>query len=73
MLKLFMRVACWILNATNTHTHTSCVILFAFPLQQWLHERACMLLYTYIASLLFITFSFVHDIFSSFSNLNILT
>jgi hypothetical protein len=33
-----MRFACWIPNATNTHSEY--VILIAFPLQQWLHERA---------------------------------
>jgi len=40
-------------NATNTHTHSEYVILIAFPLQQWLHERASMFLYTkeYIACL----------------------
>jgi hypothetical protein len=26
---------------THTHTHTSCVILNAFPLEQWLHEGGC--------------------------------
>ena len=26
-----------------TDTHLECVILIAFPLQQWLHERASML------------------------------
>jgi hypothetical protein len=40
-----MRYACWIFKATNTHSE--CVILIAFPLQQWLHERASMLGYTY--------------------------
>jgi hypothetical protein len=35
-----MSIACWIPKATNTHT--GCVILIAFPLQQ-LHERASML------------------------------
>jgi len=29
-----MRTACWIPKATNTHT--GCVILIVFPLQQWL-------------------------------------
>jgi len=33
-----MRVACWILKVTNTHSEY--VILVAFPLKQWLHERA---------------------------------
>ena len=36
-----MRIACWIPKATNTHSQY--VILIAFPLQQWLHERASML------------------------------
>ena len=42
-----MRIACWITKATNTHSEY--VILIPFPLQQWLHERASMLRYTYIA------------------------
>jgi len=41
-----MRIACWITKATNTHTEY--VILIAFPQQQWLHESAPVLLYTYI-------------------------
>ena len=45
-----MRIACWIHKATNTHT--GCVILIAFSLQQRLHERASMLRYTYIAGFL---------------------
>jgi len=36
-----MRIACWIPKATNTHSEW--VILIAFPLQQWLHERASTL------------------------------
>jgi len=35
-----MRTACWIREATNTHS--KCVLLIAFPLQ-WLHERASVL------------------------------
>jgi hypothetical protein len=42
-----MRIACWIPKATNIHS--AYVILIAFPWQQWLHERASMLRYTYIA------------------------
>ena len=42
-------IACWIPKATNTHS--GCVILIAFPLQQWLHEHASMLRYTYLACL----------------------
>jgi len=44
-----MRIACWIPKATDTHTQY--VILIASPLQQWLHERALVLRYTYIACL----------------------
>jgi len=42
-------IACWIQKATNTHSEY--VILFAFPLQQGLYERASVLRYTYIAGL----------------------
>ena len=42
-----MRIACWILKAKNTHSEY--IILLAFPLQQWLRERASMLQFTYIA------------------------
>jgi len=42
-----MRIAFWIPKATNTHS--VCVILVSFPLQQWLNERVSMLRYTYIA------------------------
>jgi hypothetical protein len=48
-----MRIACWIRSTKNTHSEY--VILTAFPLRQWLHERASMLRYTYIASLVMIT------------------
>ena len=35
---------------TRKHAHTDeCVILIAFPLQQWFRERASLLRYTYIA------------------------
>jgi len=46
-----MRIACWILKVTNTHPE--CVILTAFPLQQWVDERAWMLtLYVHCLSCL---------------------
>ena len=35
-----MRIACCIAKATNTHSE--CILLTAFPLQQWVHERAPM-------------------------------
>ena len=39
-----MPFACWITNATNTHSEY--IILIAFPRQQWLRERASMLHYS---------------------------
>jgi hypothetical protein len=39
-----LRIVFWIPKATNTHT--GCVIIIAFPLQQRLHERASVLRYT---------------------------
>ena len=44
----YMPIACWITKARNTHLEY--VRLSAFPLQQWLHERASPLRHTYIAS-----------------------
>jgi hypothetical protein len=44
-----MRIACWVTKATNTYSEN--VTLIAFPLQQWLHERASLLRHTYIACL----------------------
>ena len=44
-----MRIACWIPKARNTHS--DCVILIAFPLQQWMHKRAPLLRYTYMSCL----------------------
>jgi len=38
-----MRVARWIPKATNTHTHTGCVTLIAFPLPQWWYAHASLL------------------------------
>ena len=36
-----MCIACWIPNATDTHSEY--VILIAFPRQQWLRERSSLL------------------------------
>jgi len=44
-----MRITCWIPKATNTHLEY--VIRIDFPLQQWLHKRASVSRYKYIASL----------------------
>jgi hypothetical protein len=40
-------IACCITRDTNTYSEY--VILFAFPLQQWLYERASILRHTYVA------------------------
>ena len=48
MTARLLRIACWIPKATNTRPEY--VIFLAFPLQQWWHESASMLLYTYIGS-----------------------
>jgi hypothetical protein len=47
-----MRIACWMPEATNTHSEY--VILISFPLQQWLHERASMLRYITSSVLLYV-------------------
>jgi hypothetical protein len=53
-----MRIACMrVPNATNTHSEY--VMLIAFRLQQWLHERASMLFNTHIACAEYVmTFSY---------------
>jgi hypothetical protein len=38
-------IACWMTKSTDTYSEY--VIFIAFPLQQWLHERASMLRLTY--------------------------
>jgi hypothetical protein len=53
MTKWRMRIACWMLKATNTHSEYE--ILIAVALQQWLHERATLLRYTYTACLVSFT------------------
>jgi len=47
-----MRFSCCITRATNTPTEY--VIIFAFSLQQWLHERPSVLVYTCIACLVYL-------------------
>ena len=51
MIMWCMRITCWIPKAI--HTQSEYVILIAFTLQKWLHERASVLRYTYIACLVF--------------------
>jgi hypothetical protein len=43
------RITCWIPKAINAHI--GCVILTDFLLQQWMHERASVLSYTWFTSL----------------------
>jgi hypothetical protein len=43
-----MRFVCTITKATDTHSE--CVILIAYPRQQWLRERTSMLRHTHIPS-----------------------
>jgi hypothetical protein len=43
------RIACWIPRATNTQSDY--VTFTAFSLQQWLHKRALILRFMYIACL----------------------
>jgi hypothetical protein len=50
-----MRIACWIPKATDTHS--DCVILVAFPQQNWLQERASILRHRYTDRLVFYIFS----------------
>ena len=45
-----MRIAYWINKATKTQSEY--VILIVFARQQWLHEHASVLRYTYIACLI---------------------
>ena len=35
----------------HTHTHTVCIILITFPLQQWSHESASMSRYTSVSQM----------------------
>ena len=42
-----IRIASWIPKVTDTHSEY--VKLIAFPLQQWLRERASLLRYSYSA------------------------
>jgi len=44
------------------HTNSGCVILIAFPRQQYLHERAAMLPYTYIVCL--VLFDFIFNLYT---------
>ena len=49
----YLRNACWLTKATNTHLQY--VIIIAFSRQQWVRERALLLHYTFIACLAVLT------------------
>ena len=49
-----MHTACWITQATVTHS--GYVIFIDFPLQQWLYECASLLLYAYFPVLFILTY-----------------
>ena len=53
-LKELSHAACWKPKAIDIYSEY--VILIAFPLQKWLHERASLLRCRYIACLVSITF-----------------
>ena len=46
-----MHSPCWITKATNTYSEQACVMLIAFPRQQWLHKHASMLRISFIVCL----------------------
>jgi hypothetical protein len=51
IFRKFFRNIQFSLKPKASNTHAEYVVFFAFPLQQWLHERASMLRYAYIACL----------------------
>jgi hypothetical protein len=55
----YMRFACWVTKATETHSE--CVTLIAFPRQQRLRERASALSYTYTACVFNVNFVLLED------------
>ena len=72
-----MRFACLRIKATDTHSEY--VILLAFPLQQWLHESASTLRYTYVACLvvldsmikLLVIRNFISNFISIYTNISV--
>jgi hypothetical protein len=46
-------IECWMPKARDTHSEY--IIRIALPLQQWLHDSATILRYTYISCLVFFT------------------
>ena len=59
----------WLQKPVMFKNQSCCVILIAFPQQQWLHERASMLPYTYIGCLVqnkYESFILYHSLNSEF-------
>jgi hypothetical protein len=48
-----MRISRWVTKATNTRSEY--VIIIAFPLQQWLHERASIYVICTLPVMLIVT------------------
>jgi hypothetical protein len=65
MTECCIHIACWIPKVTNTYSEY--VLLFALPLQQWLHEHAslshmyiaCLVLYIIIIQLYYLPVTFM--------------
>ena len=57
-----LRISCWITKAKNAHKMF--VKLTAFPPQQWLHKRASILRYNYIACLVLSTKCCFYNLFA---------
>jgi hypothetical protein len=55
-LKRSMRIACWISKATNTHSE---FLTTTIVLQRQFNEPASMLLYTYIAFLVYFCYWYI--------------
>ena len=64
-----IRIAWWVPKTANTHTHThkqtECIIIIAFPLQNWLHERTSILCHTYKACLVINTADVISEKFQN--------
>jgi hypothetical protein len=58
----------WVPKPTNIHSEY--VILIDFPLQQWFHERASMLRYTYFVCLAFLYIFHSCVVYNQFATLN---
>jgi hypothetical protein len=57
-----MHTACWMRRATNAHSEY--VILVPLRQQQWLHERASILRYTFIACIVQVIYDVSERVFT---------